>query len=812
MTTSATKIDISTTGPIVAGPRTPPTTPPRAKGEGENPEAYPHILLFPGDVGTPEPEWGVNGGKDGGVYDKEAILAQLAANAPQGGYEGPTSEDQETLSEPGKDQEEQEPELIRDATGEPIHLHGSVAPGTGTPLGPAGVAKTALEVADTLDVIPPLSVLEAGARVVEQVQEREGEAKPEVGWGDETPKQKPRRDKHALVRRAFEGPAHVGMAEFGYETIESMFNVSQTVDPERYDPRVPYIAGFSNGKEIRDTVILDTQCAAAPTWLKGALYRNGPGIFDLEIFHKRQVHATSFQHWFDALPLVHRFEIDAENQIVKYRSRFTATGLENTIRAHLRKTYVPIVPNMGWLGLKRTSSDPSAICAIHTQFPFRHSTTAPENRLVATTDTSLLQEIDPVTLISKQALRYSDINPAFQGSGAAAVPWRDRKTGDMINYTMQHLASGKAKYTFFGLAQNDRFNPPGNIIATITAPPTYAHTFAVTEKYIVLIVYPYTRTWGEGLKRLVPGWLGMGGHGPMETDPRKGMYFDVDGVTTFHVIYQCSFRAQDRYRREEISVYRTGPMFALNIVNAFEDPSAETVSIDLNCYDNDEILSCWDLVNLRTLEMLPWPAATIRRYVLGKLPETAAIYKVDKSKLPEPTFTHRTDYTLEWPTINPHARQYNEYRFAWGLSISAAKRRMTNVVWDTIVKADLSDKSRREWASDGCYPGQPIFVPNPACRDFVNNPSSGGDVNGMRTKLSPSTDSFVGDNAAEDSGVLLSVVLDTLNDNTSFLLMLDARTMEEVGRATLPIHIPFGFHALSTRVDCTSLIRDGTSP
>ena len=48
-----------------------------------------------------------------------------------------------------------------------------------------------------------------------------------------------------------------------------------------------------------------------------------------------------------------------------------------------------------------------------------------------------------------------------------------------------------------------------------------------------------------------------------------------------------------------------------------------------------------------------------------------------------------------------------------------------------------------------------------------------------------------------DDGVLLSVVLDA-GRRTSFLLVLDARDMTELGRAAVPHHIPFGFHGLHT--------------
>ena len=50
----------------------------------------------------------------------------------------------------------------------------------------------------------------------------------------------------------------------------------------------------------------------------------------------------------------------------------------------------------------------------------------------------------------------------------------------------------------------------------------------------------------------------------------------------------------------------------------------------------------------------------------------------------------------------------------------------------------------------------------------------------------------------EDEGVLLSVVLDGRKGN-SFLLVLDARSLDELARAEVPHHIPFGFHGQFAR-------------
>jgi carotenoid cleavage dioxygenase-like enzyme len=91
-------------------------------------------------------------------------------------------------------------------------------------------------------------------------------------------------------------------------------------------------------------------------------------------------------------------------------------------------------------------------------------------------------------------------------------------------------------------------------------------------------------------------------------------------------------------------------------------------------------------------------------------------------------------------------------------------------LWGTGPKPRISSMHRKievdmgqvtTWRA-GFYPGEPVFVPSPKAH-------------------------------AEDDGVLLSVVLD-IGKDSSFLLVLDAATLEELARARAPHAIPFQFH------------------
>jgi carotenoid cleavage dioxygenase-like enzyme len=81
-----------------------------------------------------------------------------------------------------------------------------------------------------------------------------------------------------------------------------------------------------------------------------------------------------------------------------------------------------------------------------------------------------------------------------------------------------------------------------------------------------------------------------------------------------------------------------------------------------------------------------------------------------------------------------------------------------------LYKVDAVTKTGKNWSEVVCYPGEPIFVPNPSGQE-------------------------------EDGGVVLSLVLDFAN-RRSFLLILDAKDLTELARAEAPHAIPVGLHGL----------------
>jgi carotenoid cleavage dioxygenase-like enzyme len=189
--------------------------------------------------------------------------------------------------------------------------------------------------------------------------------------------------------------------------------------------------------------------------------------------------------------------------------------------------------------------------------------------------------------------------------------------------------------------------------------------------------------------------------------------------------------------------YHAPAFFAFHHINAFVD--GDDLVVDACAYDDARIIDALYLDKLRAgRNVVPTPIPTR--------------YRIDLDR-GDVTVRRLTDETLELPRIAYDARNGRDYRFVYGVGV---RNRLGTDFANQLVKADVTTGGTRLWTADGCYPGEPVFVAAP-----------GG--------------------AAEDDGVLLSVVLDSRR-RTSYLLVLDARTFAEVARAEVPHPIPFGFH------------------
>jgi beta,beta-carotene 9',10'-dioxygenase len=203
----------------------------------------------------------------------------------------------------------------------------------------------------------------------------------------------------------------------------------------------------------------------------------------------------------------------------------------------------------------------------------------------------------------------------------------------------------------------------------------------------------------------------------------------------------------DRKDGKRIATIKTDAFFSFHHVNAFED--GDDLVADLATYTDSAIINEY-YINRLSETNKPLPVSRMERFVLdlkGKRIRNRKIISEACIELPH------FDYAQYHGKSN--------YRYVYGCGIHPSR---PNEFYNQLVKIDMQTGEHITWFGDGFYPGEPVFVPHPVRRE-------------------------------EDDGILLSVVLNAAQ-NQSFLLILDARTLQERARAELSHAVLFGYHGL----------------
>jgi carotenoid cleavage dioxygenase-like enzyme len=191
--------------------------------------------------------------------------------------------------------------------------------------------------------------------------------------------------------------------------------------------------------------------------------------------------------------------------------------------------------------------------------------------------------------------------------------------------------------------------------------------------------------------------------------------------------------------------FETDPFFSFHHVNAWEE--GEELVMDLNAYDDASIVNKYYLKELEN-PSVSLPIGTLRRYRMNLRTK-----KINATVI--------SDACIELPRIDYNRYNMNcDYGFTYGVSLHPEKK---IGFYNSIVKINAKTGKSSYWHEENCYPGEPFFIPSPTSK-------------------------------SDEDGILISIVLDTQNQR-SFLMVLDAITMQEIARATVPEPIVYGFHA-----------------
>lgn len=461
--------------------------------------------------------------------------------------------------------------------------------------------------------------------------------------------------------------------------------------------RPGYSAGFETLNEEVDLDSLSIE-GEIPSWLTGTLLRNGPARYE--------VGGQRLRHWFDGLAMLHKFSFDGGR--VSYANRF--------LRSEAYRE-----AERGRISYREFATDPCRSLFKRAATMFRPNFTDNCNvnltrlgdEYVAMTETPLPVAFDPETLDA--------LGVAFRPPGmhATAHPHHDPERDELVAY-VTHFGP-RTEYRVF--AQRDR-SRQRRIASFRVREPSYMHSFALTERYAILVAFPLV---------VNPLRLATGARPFIEN------YRWRPELATRVLVF-------DREDGALQGTYEAEPCFSFHHVNAFEQGGELT--IDMAAYEDASIV---DSLYIDRLRSAPPPAsalARLRRYRIS----------LDRGHVSEEQLS---DAAIELPRIDYRERNGRPYRYVYGVGVEDDPIAPDFI--NEVIKVDVDSGESRSWRAPGAYPGEPVFVPSP-------EPGRG-----------------------EDDGVLLSVVLDEPGAG-SYLLVLDARNLEEVGRARVPHDIPFGFH------------------
>ncbi|KAL2088541.1 hypothetical protein ACEWY4_015440 [Coilia grayii] len=508
-----------------------------------------------------------------------------------------------------------------------------------------------------------------------------------------------------------------------------------------------------NGKETPEPLKAKIS-GEVPDWLQGTLVRNGPGLFSFG--------DTDYNHWFDGMALIHSFTFKDGN--VYYQSKFLKS---ETFKSNSAANRI-VVSEFG------TMAYPDPCQSIFSKsFTYLRNVIPDftDNGLVniirygedyyAASELNYINQIDPQTL---DTVGRADYRNHIALNLATAHPHYDEE-GNTYNMGTA-IMYGLPKYMIFKVPADasgeDKKQPPLSKLEEVCSIPcrsylypSYFHSFGMTENYIVFVEQAFKLD----IVRLATAYFRGVNWGSC-------INLDKNDVTLFHLI--------DRRTGEAVSTKFYGdPFVVFHHINAFEENNQ--VVFDLITYKDSNLYDMFYIENLKqdTDKFIEnnkiFSPPVCQRFVLPitvdkDTPEGTNLVTLEDTTATAVTQADGSVFCspdtlfvgLELPGIN-YKFNTRKYRYFYG----------SRVEWspypNKIGKVDILTRTHKEWTEEECYPSEPVFVASP-------------------------------DAVEEDDGVILSSVVSNNPEKPPFMLILNAKTMEEIARAAVDAHIHMDLH------------------
>jgi len=395
-----------------------------------------------------------------------------------------------------------------------------------------------------------------------------------------------------------------------------------------------------------------------PAWLDGSLVRNGPGTFDIG--------DQRVGHYFDGLAMLRKFGF--RDGRVTYRNRFLRTdAYEDATNGEYS----------GGFGTDESLSVLERVVAFLRPASPTDNTNVNVWRFggdhAALTETKYLTLFDPETLETTGLTTYRGEPEAQQVSGH---PHHDRDRGETVS--MSTYYGRQTEYRVW--RQADDSWERETVCRIPVDKPAYLHSFALTDRYVVLVEFPLVVS---PLKLLIPSNEAF----------IKRFEWEPDRGTRFRVV--------DRQSGEVVAEPVTEAFFCFHHVNAYEDPGdgrgAELVVDMVTFPDARSIDELYFEDGTAPSDVATEGAQLSRcRVSLGGRTDAA----VERRRLHE---GH-----LGMPRVSPDVYA-SEYRYVYAHGEPGEK--LVGFP-ESVLKVDV-ETGEAVWRDLGGYVSEPVFVPHP---------------------------------------------------------------------------------------------------
>ncbi|GAX75777.1 hypothetical protein CEUSTIGMA_g3220.t1 [Chlamydomonas eustigma] len=350
-------------------------------------------------------------------------------------------------------------------------------------------------------------------------------------------------------------------------------------------------------------------------------------------------------------------------------------------------------------------------------------------------------KVDLKTLLTLKKHQYKDGLP---GSLTTAHP-KQLPDGSLVNFTHSFPFGGYHVYREDPVSLNRkqiafiRDRDPGS--------PCWVHDIAVSMNYLV-IVEP-------------PAFIDLAAIMSLKEADLGFLAWRPDLGTRVYVVPLNG--------SGPVRTFNAPPLFFFHTANAYEEGGQ--LHVDIACSSAQSPKDMFNLIkDLRIQNILSTvPGKEISRSRLARLsiPLGTTSSDAGPGSVPEATLlmpprslskdegSH--GHFAEFPCINPSYSGL-KHRYVWG-TVAARPTKLGNAIG----KFDVETGEVLTWHEEGAHAGAPFFLPSPG-------------------------------SANEDAGVLISVVMKA-SGKSSQVVVLDAATLVELGRADLGYPVPYRFHA-----------------